>query len=75
MNGNSKAEKVERFIRDRVREALKERGYDFPQFGSALRDGSHVESLAIDIAYRVVREYSLIELADIMAWKKPKRVE
>lgn len=73
MNGNSKSEKVDAFIRLRVKREIQELAFQNPVYAETLR--MIVERLAIGIAYECVSGYNLRELDDIMHWRKPKDVE
>lgn len=70
---SSKAEKVEYFIRQRIDAAVAELAIQNPGSAEWLRNNrQHLGRLIID---ECTGTYDLIELNDIMHWKKPKGVE
>jgi len=75
MNGNSKRERVDSFIRRAVRQGIQEVAWNQGANGNplpTLRSASH--DLETMIAYNVADDpYRMKELADIMAWKKPPK--
>jgi hypothetical protein len=73
MNGNSKREKVQCFIRRMVRESLQEIAFDNPKLFEVLH--ANADLLQNYISSNVTQQYHLLELSDIMQWKKPKEVK
>lgn len=69
---SSKAEKVREFMTRIVEDSLNEAIANNPDHADSIRRmKSHIIHLA---CWRAVRTYSLMELNDIMHWKKPKSV-
>lgn len=74
MNGNSKREKVDSFIRRAVREAIYEECYNCPEAAQLLRQ--HAQGIIIGTAARIRYDsYRMKELQDIFDWKKPPKNE
>lgn len=70
MNGNSKREKVDSFVRRAVEEAVYELAFNNPTHSEMLR--SLKRNLEIVITYNMTASsYRMKELQDIMDWKKP----
>ena len=69
----SKASKVNYFIRKAVDEAVKEIVYYSPDDAPALK--RCMERLKVITAANATETYRFMELRDIMAWKKPKDVK
>lgn len=69
MNGNSKREKVESFVRRAVMESLQSVAWDYPSIAVALKERG--ESIAMRAGHNAVDIYRMKELSDIMNWKKP----
>lgn len=72
MNGNSKREKVDGFIRRAVWTALMEHAWNYPHTAEVLKNAA--STLAISVAHNVAQDaYRFKELQDILAWKKPPK--
>lgn len=70
MNGNSKSEKVTAFVRRAVLEALQEVAWNSPDDAATLRRKAH--DIQILTAHNCTTTYRLLELQNIMDWKKVK---
>ena len=70
---NSKSEMVRDFMERIVSDAINSSIADNPTHADALR--SMKGSVVNNAKYRACRTYSLMELNDIMHWKKPKRID
>jgi hypothetical protein len=72
MNGNSKKERIDTFIRREVRKACQEFAFDNPDLAGTLR--IHGGTIGIIIASNISSDpYRFRELHDIMDWKKSPR--
>lgn len=72
MNGNSKREKVDAFIRRAVNGAVAELAIGNPANAEWLR--TNRSYLCTEVSSRIAwDDYRLKELQDIMDWKKPPR--
>lgn len=67
----TKAEEVGGFVRHKVRAALADTAlYEDPEFRAAILKYHTV--IARAVAEEVVSEYSMLELSDIMEWKRTR---
>ncbi len=68
----SKADKVSRFIERHVHDALADVALRNPSSAEWLK--GNARCIEIEVSSRVTRPYGMIELADIMKWKKPRDI-
>lgn len=74
MSGNSKSEKVEAFVRECVDRAIKDALYRIDDRDARAYIRNAAEEIKINSGYYASRKYGLMELNDIMHWKKPKDI-
>lgn len=68
----SKADKVSRLIERHVRDTLGAMALTRP--ADAAWISQQCRWIEIEVAARATRQYAMIELADIMKWKKPREI-
>lgn len=75
MNGNSKVEKIDAFVRRIVRDEMARITFwevARSNMGDAQTLARFSERIAIGVAAEVTATYSMLELKDIMEWRKRK---